>query len=687
MRSIVLASRPEVETIYRRTVDALDALLDDDDDEDDEYDEASRAERSEQLGLLLDGLRFCAVAVQALRDASLAPLALDVHERLYRFDAHCEDLHERADDAIRVLLRAGSPVTARIRSLARHDDSGPREAIAAGARAEDPAGRALLDTLSRDPVAAVRAAAKASLAAVAEVPWWSGKWKSDPAARMTEAERDAVGGALRRVSELLDEPPYRLWDAKSPSAAELLKCLEVLPAPLTVEAIEHLCRASERYTVTHLAPMLLLLLRREGGSDALFRLVLDWGSSDTGVLVERTLCAALAEAPRDTRLAFSKRCIAYVSASPPAERRSFGSHVRFVAAIAARVWPSDEDISFVLDALLALDRTGTGEHATDYASASLEGALVASGRGLASIRDRIVEARLAGYPGPWSSFGRRVDSLIAGLPKRLVRKTAEQAVHAEDDSTVEWGLRTLLGAAYSEKRDGAPVERVARLLKNPRWRALIVANHELAPKALPGLRAMLVRDELPYPEAVAVFGTIRRLYGGLAAPRYSAWVYSDDGDPESERKSARDEVTAFLGPTEIAGPPRADEWQALRRARERFDGKDTSELVVYWADTLREGGWTEDERADFDRFLAAFRERPESEVAMALVGSLASKPTLERTHELDEIATRVEGRSRRLVRTGRARVRHLLGLAAAAPTTGEVGALPAGVWEDDDDDE
>ena len=696
MPAYEIATRQEIESIFARTSELLDKLLDEDDEAEKDGTEDDEPEigegRSRGIALALEGLRFCCVAAEALRDTTLADVAFDAHSTLHRFDPHPSGHHHRANRAITALLDAGLAVDGRVRELAVDEDSDVRAGVAAGLSAADPPSRALLEKLSTDPVPEVRDAAKKSLSSVSEVPWWSGKWKTDPAARLLPEERHEAGLALRQVSALRDLPSYELFKKGSTKLQELETHLAALPDAIAVEAIELMCRGCDGFELGQMSGLIVRMANATGGAEAVMALVAVWGPSHLGGLAGDTLSKALRGASREARLAIARSCIECASSSSVKDR-GFRTTALMAASLAGELWPVEEDISFVLDALLS-DALYSGGKSTDYVRSQVADALRLEGVDPTPVKERLIEARLAGYPGAWRDIGSKADALLERLPAPALREVAERALDAEANATVTWALEQLLGPAYDANRDGTREDRVRAFLDHPRTRALVVANADLTDRALGVLRSMLAGDQLTYPEVVATFSSIDRLYGGLASrPRED-----DEREAarlETQQREAREAVADFFNPDRPSGPPSEQEWEALSRARENHHESDPRVRVSQWSNTLRVGPWTPYEQAELETYLALCRnvegggDTSDKLVVLNVATAVASKPTIELAPILDELIALAPKGARPYLRMIRADVRKFLGLKPPPKADADARAksLPGGEWDEDEDED
>jgi hypothetical protein len=654
--------------------------------------------------LVAESLRFCVAAAGGLRDPSLADVVLGSLERLEQLGNEPRGPLRCALEALVPILAAGVPAGPRVRELAASSSALIREAVALGLSPRGPEEQALLVALAADPMVAVRNAANASLAAVGGVPWWTGKWNSDPAARLLPREVEAGGEALRRVSELLDRPRHELFHArKDELLPELVGRLRELPDALAIEPLEKVCTGAAPMRTGEVGPLLLHLLEREGGVEAFLRMIEAWGREDHPDLRSMDLKAVIPMAPATTRGALCRRLLAYVAETPQGTRFEARRRAAVLAAsFVGMAWPVDDDITPVLDELL---RLGAEEGAWESGSSAparklldaLASALWLEGVDPAPVLERLCDARVAGYPIPWRGFARGADVLLARAPWEVLRRTAERAIHSEDEATIEWAAGMLLDEVFDPARDGAHVDRARALVSDARIRPVMIRTDGLRDRAVATLRADLRAGRLSYPDAVETFDTIGRLYGGLALDLTNDLVRPDPALREAAYLAARTEIAPFLGPIEVQGPPTEEEWEALRRARAAFRAEHLRQSAFLWTHTLRAGGFTAEERADLETYLAAFRGGA-TELAGSLLRALnkkvASAPDevpAELPGWLDEICARCAPKDRSRMKYWRGDLRKALGLPrkpaashAEAPAQTE---LPGGEWNDDDDDD
>jgi hypothetical protein len=643
-----LASRQEIEVLFAAVAAAMDELLRSA-RHDDPGGPASYAERREAASGLAEALRFCCVAAQDLGDPALLPLIREAVERGQRFDPDACDDRTAMGQGLTRLLRAGAPADKEISEIARSKDPRLRFAVAAGLRPRGPAERALLEELAADTAVHVRDAAKKTLVEVGEVPWWKGKFESDPAARLLPDEVERVKPALVRVSELLDQPRYKLVGVRG-DPGPLLAELALLPDELAVEVLRKLCGPFDAHAASFAGPLLVHLLSREGGVDAFDRLLARWAEDEpTAVLAKETIVAAAREPGGAVRRELCELLLQRAAGQPAVDRLSgYANPARLAAEVVASAWPPGEDISPVFEVILRL----AGEQLELELNGRLKDAIVEA---LASILTneeadarlvipRALEARILGYPKEYSLFSSAADTLLSRLDREPLRAAAERAVDSEDEGTVRWGLTRLLEEAFDEARDGDPIDRVRGFFAHPRLRGAILADHGLSLRALCPTREALRRGELEYPVAVALFERIGSVFGGVT--HRSPAVLADPSmrltreELEEHRRGQREELEGWLGPEKCQGPPTAEEWERLREARGRHGFESLREEVRLWGTALEEGPFSAVERRDLDRFLEAFRGGA-TEIGRLLATAMTCKEDPAVAAELKELVDKL----------------------------------------------
>jgi hypothetical protein len=539
-----------------------------------------------------------------------------------------------------------------------------------------------LEGLVADPVAAVRKAARASLAEHGDAPWWAGKWTTCPASRLLPEEVEKAGPALREVSDLLDASSWELYGTEAAGLAKLARSLRDLPPALALEALEIASKPAQAYAIVKLVPLLGEALLWEGGIDTYMRLLTHWASHTEGLSVRDATIAIAMTAPAPVRHEIFRRCVALAISDPRDDSRPWYDTPGWLAAtVAGHVWPAEAPVTELLEAIF---RVGEGEERA-YPSRQMElvNALLLPGVDCSEIHPKLFRARIEGYPAEWRTIGYRIDHVLASAPKSVVRPIAEECLHADSDTTKTWGLEQLLGPAFDRKLDGSPRAKVASLLANPSLRRRILESWGLTAKALPELRALLVSDQLSYRDAGAVVECIARLFGGVAES-----VDVDDDRAErvlASRATEQKNAGIFLASPSKRTPPTEAEWAALDRARSRDVSTEIDERVRVFAHTLRPGAWTASERSDLVTFMEHFREgNCDASVGLHLAHALCAKPTLEHLGLVDEVLAHCDPRARPLLKKAPVRFRKVLGIAPPPPEDAPPTGTGDELWPGDD---
>jgi hypothetical protein len=689
MKMPVLATREQIQTLYERAEALLDALLEDEKDESlrgplSMFSEAAR-ERDRRLRNAVETLRFCAIAAGFLGDPALVSLVAAAIRSASHFDEYPYDHTTVMGSALTRVLCAGAPADETVAALARHPSEQIRAALAGGLRPSGAAETELLELLAADAHPNVRANAKKALAQVREVPWWVGKLKQDPTARIPPEEVNRVQPVLKRVSALLDQPRYHLLGSAEGREA-LTAELAALPDALAVEIVEHLGESLDHTGLRQAQPLFTHVLSREHGAAALARLVERWGADPiTAMSAGRSLTAAVKEGPMDGRRALCRALVERAARASIEERLQRSGPAHLAAEIAGEVFPPDDDVTSLLDALLEM---GTNEASPyDLVQSALALALRSIREGTPAFA-RLLEACLGGYPGPWKSIRHTCDSVLERASPQVLRDVAERALAVEDETTAAWALEQLLGPTYDEARDGAPIKRIRALWSDPRLRSALRSSVDLRKKSVLLEREALRRGELDFPLAARAIQSIGVVYGGVVLrgpPRAQMEELRLSGGDDAD-EGVPPELEPWLGPEEMRGPPTAEEWARLREARARHTPEDQEERASLWYMALSDGPFTEDERAELTALLVALR-RGDTRIAFFLTMALASKPAPDFVVEHgEEILSLAEPRSRDYLGRIHAATLRWLKLpvrGAEAPPAPE--AAPAEDWVDEPD--
>ncbi|MBI5497300.1 MAG: hypothetical protein HY904_19960 [Deltaproteobacteria bacterium] len=545
-------------------------------------------------------LRFAAAQAVVLEDHSFLPAVLAAFAELSHWNDDAPGNADALSHAACRLAGATPTLTATLRAMAGHEDRRMREAAIAGLRPDDPAALAILDTLAQDPEARVRREARRVLATAGEVPWWRGKFLSDPVARIPKADAGRLRPVLERISTLLDE----LDHASEKGAGELAALIAQLPEEL---ALEVGARALDRETFhsAALRPVAVWLLAQPRGVDAVRPLFQRWTSLERGFRAEHffgTVAAlmALTDRQRVALALFQK-----AAALPPAQQEDESTGA-IMAAVAGRLWLPTADVTPLLDLCLANEDLNRHDNRV---GSTLHRVLYASKADLSAWYPRLVQARLDGYPGAFQGVSSIVHAWLEDAPAAVLRPAAEQAVLKDDSTVAAWGVKHLLGRAHDPARDPPRAELAARFLAHPRTRLCVLEDPELCLLVTPVLRRQLREGSLDFTAARAAIRAIDDLWGG-AAPM----AITDLPDPsEAAKREAkhRRELRGLLGPRTLHGPVREDEWAQFRAARRDVVPRSFQqwrELV----DTLPKGPWHPEDRALLQRLMETVRKEDRS---------------------------------------------------------------------------
>ncbi|MDI3283679.1 hypothetical protein [Polyangium sp. 15x6] len=670
----LLATAEEIRTIARRAITLMEVLHEGHDD-----DVAWNDPDAQRLDNLVfrgakEAMRFCATAAGLLGDASLLQLVVALLEEQGGWDDHADKDTDVVAEGLGELLRRGAPVNDSVEAFAASPNDEIRAIIAAGVRPTNERAVKLLERLAKDPIADVRKPAQEALASRGELPWWAGKWQRDPLAHLPEADAEAIREPIQRISAMLDESRWTLMKQER----EFTELVAKLPDPIAVDVLETTLGSGGNHA-TRMPLTGAHLLSREGGTEAFLRVLEGWAKGRAFHLTadHKAMVASLShERAVTVGLALAK----YALSAPASMRDEVATPYFLAAELAEEVMPPGADLSPIVEMVLEAPEVTTSR-GMDFIMNKIANVLGAKNARPGALSERLLEARLAGYPGAWSRMGANIDKLVQKAPFELLRPAVEQALRSEDDKLTRWGLRCILTDAYAAETDGSRIELAARLCEDARLRGLIVADPTLTKMAIMPLRAALRRGELACTEALNVVSAISELWGGVA-PMFFSRVFTG-AEKDEARSKLRDEHAPFLGPEELRGPVTEDEWTALRRAR---DANPPNEYGA-WMRTLGvlpEGPWHPEDRALIDRALAAFEERPE--LAMPISMCLTAKATVDDLPIFDRLIQRAPDH-RALVRSNLYSTRERLGLPKKPADDAEKAeATSGGDWMDEEDE-
>jgi hypothetical protein len=685
-----VAAAEEIRTIAQRAFAVLDELRDDDGDNS----ERAQARWDQAYRMAKDALRFCASTAAVLGDNSLVPLILRVVEAQEEWDEHAPDDQEAVEAGLAGLLAnraAPAPqkpgdfetidedLVLELAPLASDPEWERRARAAVGLRPTSPRAIALLERLAQDPVLAVRAPSKKSLTKVREVPWWWGKLSGDPAIRLEPAELEAHGPTLAALSELLDLERRALAAREE----ELVSVLGALPDALAIDAAEMLLSGNEKHG-PQFEPIGTLLVSRPGGAEAFARLCEAWGH-DRGFYNDDKFAKMVAGAPREARLAVCMHLARFACTQPDEARRDHDSGAYLAAKIAARAFPVEEAVDPLIALVLDLPPADPRHGNYDYVGLTLGDVLRRPGAKLGeALLERMIEARLAAYPGSFMMLRTAIDALLCTLPRERLRPVAEAAVRSDDEHTVAFGLTRLCLEAYDPANDPEPAELLRRFCEDPRLLRVIAADHELPRMAVPWLRERLRAGSLDFEQASKVADAVHALWGGKV-----------DWDVDSHLRCAAEQEkrAAFLGPVELQGPFTEAEWAALRRARALTMRDERREMFRALLILPAGPTWDPEDEALFARAKELLISG-ERDLAWPMAVALGCKPSLEKLPLFDLLiahASEGEDDDAERIRECRTQARARLGLPLEPEPEeddDEDGAKdPASMsWMDEEDD-
>ncbi|MFO0760895.1 MAG: hypothetical protein U0359_30745 [Byssovorax sp.] len=625
-----------------------------------------RARRAAQ-----EALRFCAAAAVQIEDHSMVRTlerALVVLPFRNDEDYRCERVML---DAIGDLLRAGAPLDRAVERLASDRRARRRAVVAGGLSAQAADAMAVLEKLAADPVAEVRAPARAALAGRVELPAWLGRFASDPLARLVPAEAAAVRETLDQLFTLLDQPEDRVPDRDG----ALTRLIGALPDPLAVEAAERTLRASGA-----LPRLGAMMIARPGGIDALVRLAAAWGV-EWARRSDAEHVRMILDAPFDVRLAACLALARYAANSPPRERAGLGGGPHLAAWFAGQAYPPGADLTPLLELICTRDLTGLGS-AGDFIAQGLRAAFEHPEANLSSIAGRLIEGRLADFRGPHEEL-LEFQTLLLRLPRATLRAAAEEALASDDEETRSWGMGRLLFEAHDPVQDPDRLALARRFYDDPCLREMFVHDDlNLGAAPVSFLRADLRRGSLALRDAARAVVLIGALWGGRV----------DNGRPmaddppspevvEEARAHKRACFAAFLGPEELHGPVTDDEWAAVRRAR---DAQRTWRYANWRdaLDALPPGPWHPDDRAFLLRAVSACEDDPKLSPTSTVLFAMVAKPDASFLSLLPRLL-QLSPELRSLMDCAFERIRLAVGMTREEAWE----AAGAGRWEQDGDDE
>lgn len=696
-RRLELLDRAQIEELVERSMAMLDEYsggLFDDDPDDPEY----NRDKSAGVSAALEGLRFAAAAIAWLGDPGLVEtLERVVEEFSNGWELRADDHDDVIVDAIKSVIKAGA-APREVSVFAEHEVGSFRLAVAEALDVGAVDARAVLDALARDPDATVRAAATKKLSAVRAVHWWHGKFSRDPVEGLDAAAAEALKEPLQELSQLLDAPA-----GVNRSMERIAALLGQLPDAAALDGAEHVLRMFD-WTFQTDVFVLGVMLARPGGSEAFLRLIRDPDKDVRRHLrlsfYDGPIAASFDPLSDERRDDLGRKLFAHALTVPHGHEAEHDSEWGSAARFASAAWPSSVALAPLLDALLD---AATGAEPHGLRATVLREAVKVFERddvSLDPVADRILQARIEGYPGPWSLFSMTFDKAISHIPAARVRVTAERCLQSENAAALTWGLQKIFGELHDPARDPPLVEMAARFYEDARYRAAMQRDYSLRYRVVPFLRRDLRAGVLDFKAAKSAMACIDDLWGGhhtqglingmLGMQRFERL---DEEPPHvaTERAKSLERHAAFLGAEEFHGVPTALEWTRWREARDRaIEAGDVS-----WRPALEyvpPGPALPEDRVAIDRALALWREGDFKDI-FALAGALSRHPILSDLEVFDRLI-RDNPDDRDMLKTARQNARWRLGLPPIPPRPEAAAKSPAAKvapedddgWDDEDDE-
>lgn len=692
----VLMTREQIEQLIERACDLIDAYHDDAEDDPDNPDH--KRERSEVLGAALEALRFAAAAIDYLRDPALVSSLVDVMNNFEGWDLFSDSHDQVLSSAITAVIRAGASAR-EVRDFASNREAAYRRAVAMGLSAASDEGRELLEELSTDADSNVRNAARENLAEVCEVPWWRGKFSRDPIAGLSPREVRRLKKPLEELAKLLDGQP------SEESMARVAKLLDKLPDAVAIDGAERVMRSISPHSNRE-QPALVVMLSRRGGSEAFLKLLREsWGDSQPSSWLryrDSSLGPLIAELTDERRDDLARALWDFALTAPHAEGPEILSVWNSAGSLSSVAWPASVDLTPLLDALLAAAEGTEHEGTRGYALRGAAAVFKRSDVSLDAVADRILTARVGGYPGSWALFDNLFDGTIERMPRERVRAFAERALASEEVGTLVWAMSRLLGPSHDPSRDLPQPELAARFYEDPRYRRAMWRDDTLRRSVIPWMRRDFREGTLEFEAAADLIPLIHEFWGGAhPIDTIDVVVPMNVAERRKARRRAAEKSlakkraahAAFLGPEELHGPISELEWERWRLVRDRaLDGANGRHSV--WRDALEivpPDPIPPEDRAVIDRAIGAWRAG-ELDDPLGIAGAIGRCPTASDLAVLDELI-RAHEDNRDLLKSARQYARVKLGLPAIPQSEAGAAKKPSAVenadheWLDDDEDE
>lgn len=585
----------EIRELVRRAFAELEAIDDQEERAGWRAPKAVRQRIAERVDAVSDALRFCASASVLVADPSLLHVLVPAVEWLADHRDYREPCVAVAAEAMRTALALGGRAEL-VEDLVEHRLPSIRRAVASGLSPDDPTGRKLLERLARDQDVEVRTPARAALSKVRDIPWWTGKWSRDPLEGLSPEEAEQHRSAIEAIVEILDRP--RRGSLQRPEFDdELAAHVRTLPDGIAIDVAE-MALSAFRANDTELPAVGAAMVEREGGTAALLRLCEKWEKLPHFYL-GKSHVAMVASASTERRLSV---CLSLAERAAELSRRSAAEEnpvASLMASLAGDAFPADCDPEPLF--LLGMSTPMRDKYGgVPYLLFKPIGESNAISPGFL---ERLFDAFVEGRTGHWQLTRGLIEQQIEKAPVSVRRALAERAIASSDETSVRWGISSVLLKVHDPERDPAPYELAGRFFDDPRTRRAVTKFAHQSYVMVPYLREALRRDALEFMEAATAIEAIGNLWGGVVM------VFFGERPTPSQRMAALEKARSFcescLGPEHLRGPVTDEEWAAFRRARARHPTWDEDAFDSALRSMPDGADWHPEDRALFERAMDA----------------------------------------------------------------------------------